>query len=76
MNPMQALSGFIRKGFTPQNIVSSMLKNNSNPMLNNLMNMANSGNEQGIETFARNLFKEQGRDFDKEFSEFMSQVKK
>ena len=41
-----------------------------NPMIKNLMNMMKSGNSQGVEEFARNLFKERGRDFDKEFSEF------
>lgn len=41
-----------------------------NPMINNLINMMKSGNPQGVETFARNLFKERGRDFDKEFNEF------
>lgn len=46
-----------------------------NPMIKNLIAMINSGNPQGVETFARNLFKEQGRDFDKEFSEFRKNFK-
>lgn len=41
-----------------------------NPMIKNLISMMKSGNSQGVEAFARNLFKERGRDFDKEFSEF------
>ena len=31
---------------------------------------AKEGDSKGVENFARNLFKEQGRDFDKEFAEF------
>lgn len=46
-----------------------------NPMISNLVGMAKSGNSQGVESFARNLFKEQGRDFDKEFTEFKKSIK-
>ena len=37
--------------------------------------MANKGDEQGLEEFARNYYKEQGKDFDKEFSDFMNTFK-
>lgn len=73
MNPMQILQNFIAKGFTPQKIVEQI--GNNNPMMTNLINMANSGNADGVEKFARNMFKEKGRDFDKEFSEFRSKFK-
>lgn len=56
----------------PQEILMKTVTNNSNPMILNLVKMAKEGNSQGVETFARNLFKEKGRDFDKEFGEFMS----
>lgn len=46
---------------------------NKNPMINNLVTMAKTGNTQGVEQFARNMFKEQGRDFDKEFADFKHQ---
>ena len=59
----------------PQKFVLNMLGGNNNPMLNNLKKMANNGNKRGIEDFARNLFKEQNRDFDKEFNEFMNNIK-
>ena len=52
------------------------IANNNNPMLKNLLEMAQQGNSKGIEDFARNLYKEKGRDFDKEFSAFMSQYNK
>lgn len=73
MNPMQVLQNFISKGFSPQKIAEQM--GNNNPMMANLIKMANSGDTGGVETFARNMFKEKGRDFDKEFSEFRSKFK-
>lgn len=48
---------------------------NSNPMINYLIQMGQSGNSKGVENFARNVCKEKGIDFDKEFSNFMQQIK-
>lgn len=59
----------------PQQAVFNMVGNNTNPMIKNLLEMAKNGNYKGIETFARNLYKEQGKDFDKEFAEFMKNFK-
>lgn len=73
MNPMQILQNFMTKGLTPQKIVEQM--GSHNPMMANLIKMANSGDTSGVEKFARNMFKEKGRDFDKEFSEFRSKFK-
>lgn len=73
MNPIQMLQNFIMKGFSPQKIVEQMA--GSNPMMSNLMKMAKAGDTSGVESFARNMFKEKGRDFDKEFSEFRSKFK-
>ena len=64
---------FLSGGGTPQQFLSKLPINN-NPMLSNLVSMAKSGNSKDIETFARNLFKEKGRDFDKEFSEFRNRL--
>lgn len=61
------------KNINPQQMVQRMLGNN--PVLNNLFQMAQNGNKKGVEDFARNLFKEKGRDFDKEFNEFLSNFK-
>jgi hypothetical protein len=52
-----------------------MANQNSNPILKNLIDMANKGDTQGIEQFARNLYKQQGKDFDKEFSQFKENFK-
>ena len=71
MNPMEFLKGIKN----PQQFVMNMMGQNSNPMLGQLMQMAKSGNTQQIETFARNICKERGMDFDKSFAEFMKQIK-
>ena len=73
MNPIQMLQSFITKGFSPQKIAEQMTGNN--PMMANLIKMANAGDTKGVEKVARNMFKEKGRDFDKEFSEFRSKFK-
>lgn len=52
------------KGLTPKGIVKSMAGNN--PIFNNLIEMADKGDNQGVELFARNLLKERGLDLDKE----------
>lgn len=59
----------------PQEMVMKILQQNANPMLNNLIKMAQEGDSKGIENFARNVCKERGKDFDKEFTQFMSRFK-
>lgn len=73
-NPMQFMN--MIKGFkNPKEAVINMIKSNNNPMVKNLVEMAQKGDTQGVENFARNLYQQQGRDFDKEFNEFMSNFK-
>ena len=73
MNPVQIIKNFIGKGLSPEGIIQNM--NIQNPMMANLVKMANAGDTEGVEKIARNMFKEKGRDFDKEFSEFRSKFK-
>ena len=74
MNPNNLIN--MLKGIkNPKQDVLSMVGNNTNPMIKNLVDMANKGDEQGLEEFARNYYKEQGKDFDKEFSDFMNTFK-
>lgn len=74
MNPIEILKNF--KGRSPQDIIlNQMMGDINNPMLKNLINMAKNGQNQNIETFARNLMKEQGKDFDSEFANFMKQLR-
>lgn len=73
-NPINMLKTLMTKS-SPNKVVEQLLANNSNPIFSNLINMARKGDNKGIENFARNYYKEQGRDFDKEFSDFMQNFK-
>ena len=73
-NPMQFMN--MLKGIkSPKDAVVNMIKSNNNPMIKNLVEMAEKGDNEGIEKFARNMFKEQGRDFDSEIKQFMNNFK-
>lgn len=71
MNPLNMIKGMMGN-MNPKNIVMNMLKNNTNPIFANLIEMANNNDTKGLEQFARNYMKEQGKDFDKEFNDFKS----
>lgn len=75
MNNSMEMIKTIMSNKNPQQVIQNMISSNTNPMLNNLINMAQNGDTKGVENFARNIFKEKGRDFDKEFSEFMNNFK-
>lgn len=76
MNPIDMLKVIMNKNKNPEEIIKNViLKNNSNPMITNLIDMAEKGNNKGVEQFARNIFKEKGKDFDKEFEDFMNQIR-
>jgi len=72
MNIMQMI-----KVGNPQQIIQQMLKDNcqfaNNPIVMNMLDMAKSGDISGIEQIGRNIAKEKGIDFDKEFSKFKNQ---
>lgn len=70
-NPMQLINMLKN----PKEAVINIVKSNNNPMIKNLVEMAEKGDNQGIENFARNIMKEQGRDFDTEMNEFMKNFK-
>ena len=69
-NPMQFMN-MLKGAKNPKDAVINMIKSNNNPMIKNLVEMAEKGDTSGVETFARNIFKEQGRDFDNEINDFM-----
>ena len=71
MNPMQ----FLRAIKNPKQFVMKMLGQNQTPMSVQLMNLAKTGDKTQIENFARNICKEKGIDFDKEFTNFMNNFK-
>ena len=71
MNPINMLKGMMGN-INPKNMVMNMLKGNTNPIFANLIEMANKGDTKGLEQFARNYMKDNGRDYDKEFNDFKS----
>ena len=76
-NPLNTIKNYIKQQGNPRNLlINFMTQNNQNPMINNLIGMAKNGDNKAVEKFARNIFKEQGRDFDKEFSSFMQNFKR
>lgn len=75
MNNILQLMNMLKGIKNPKDAVLNMVKSNNNPMVKNLVEMAEKGDSQGVENFARNMLKEQGRDFDTEMNEFMKNFK-
>ncbi len=73
MNPISAIKQYMLQGLTPKGILSRM--NINNPILNNVITMAQNGDTKGVETFARNICKQKGLDFDTEFNKFKDTLK-
>lgn len=71
INPQHFIQ-MIRGGKNPEQLMMDFLRQNmtNTPMGNNLLQMAQQGDGRAIEAFARNYFKQQGKDFDKEFKAF------
>ena len=57
-------------------IIQYLMNKNTNPMFTNVIKMAQDGNREGVEQFARNICKEKGINFDKEFASFMGNINK
>lgn len=74
VNPMELIAQ-IRQGKNPQQLMLGILESQAaqNPIYANLLQMAKDGRSADIEAFARNVAKEKGIDFDKEFSRFKKQ---
>lgn len=78
INPLQ-LIGIMKKG-NPQQIAQQLIQQNfsNNPMMVNLYQMGASGNYKGVENFARQYLRQQGKDLDQEmaaFTQFLNSVK-
>lgn len=73
MNKFEILKSIMTNGMTPKGLVKSMAGNN--PIVKNLIDMAEKGDKQGIETFARNMLKERNINYDEEFKKFMDAMK-
>lgn len=74
VNPMEIISQ-IKNGKNPQQLLMNILEGEAaqNPIYANLLTLAKENRTADIEQFARNVAKEKGIDFDKEFSKFKKQ---
>jgi hypothetical protein len=69
MNPISIFQ-MMKAG--PKQFIQQMMGNNqimSNPMVQNVMQMAQQGNMRGVEQMARNLCKEKGLNADEVFNQ-------
>lgn len=74
MNQMQIIQ-MIKSGKNPQQVLMNIMKSNRNPMLQNVMQMAQNGDFKGIESIARNMCREKGIDADSVFKQFQGMLK-
>ena len=75
-NPLITIKNYIRQQGSPKELLLNfMQQNKQNPVINNLIKAAQSGNYDKVENFARNMFKEQGRDLDAELNQFKNQFR-
>ena len=74
VNPMQLIQ-MIKGGKNPQQLLMNILQQQgqNNPIINNVINMAQNGNVSGLEVLARNLAAQRGLDFDKELANLKNQ---
>ena len=77
MNPIEIIQSFMGRGGNPQQLLMKAMgmNGNSNPMIANLVNLAQKGNKEEVEKIARNICKEKNIDFDREFNAFISNFK-
>lgn len=75
MNPMEMIG--LLKGRDPQELVMSMIKNNNinDPQINELISLAEKGDTNSLTKIATDMFAKQGKNFNTEFSNFMSLLK-
>lgn len=75
VNPVQLVQ-MIKNGQNPQQLMISILENrmSGTPMGDNLIKLARENRGAEIEQIARNLYSQQGRDFDKEFLQFKNML--
>jgi hypothetical protein len=71
VNPLMLIQ-MMKNGQNPQQLLMSILEGSAanSPINANLLDMVKNNRTADIETFARNYFASQGKDFDKEFKAF------
>lgn len=72
MMNFQQMIQFIKAGNNPEQFVMMMLQNGAknNPVFANILQLVQNKDYQGVENVVRNLAKQRGIDFDKEFNNF------
>jgi hypothetical protein len=72
VNPMFLVQA-IKQGQNPQQLMLNILENNMSgtPLGDNLIDLAKKGRSADIEMIVRNITKQRGIDFDKEFPRFV-----
>ena len=75
LNPIQ-LVNLLRQG-NPQSVAQQIIQANysNDPIMQNLFQMGQKGDIQGLKQFAQQYFSQQGKDFNKEMENFMSMIK-
>ena len=75
VNPIQLIQ-MIKSGQNPQQLMLSIMESQmkGTPMGDNLIRLARENRGAEIEQIARNLYSQQGRDFDKEFLQFKNML--
>lgn len=71
MNPMQLIQA-MRNNPNPQSLFLSFLEKNlpNTPIGSNILQLAKAGNTNALESIARNIVAQTGKDFDTEFKAF------
>lgn len=72
MNPNLMIQQIL-KAPNKENILENLVK--QNPQLQEFWDVFKKGDYNSFEEYVKNKFKENGRDFDKEFSQFMNNFK-
>lgn len=77
MNNMMQFVNMIKNNQNPQDFIMGMLEQRAqqNPIYKNLIGYIKNGDTQQTENFVRNVAKEKGVDFDKEFNSFKQMFK-
>ena len=70
MNPVQQMIQMAKSGQNPQQLIMNFLQEQSSPMGQNLLKLAQSHNTADLEKIARNMCAQKGLDFDTEFANF------
>lgn len=75
-NPLQLMQ-MLKNSNNPQQMIMNILQQNSNgnPMMENLISMANKGDGAGVEQLCKNLIRSRGMDPDELMRNFQSQFK-